>query len=134
MACAFACGSSSLFLTIKTTSTPKQSLLRYPLATNVRAESMATEKLGIKVEKNPPESKLSQLGVHQWPKRGCHSKFPWTYSSKETCYLLEGKVKVYPDGSKEFLEIGAGDSVEFLKGMSCIWDVSGAVDKHHKFD
>lgn len=34
----------------------------------IRAESMATEKLGIFVEKNPPESKLTQLGVRNWPK------------------------------------------------------------------
>jgi hypothetical protein len=31
------------------------------------AETMATEKLGIKVERNPPESRLSELGVRQWP-------------------------------------------------------------------
>ncbi|KAA8544531.1 hypothetical protein F0562_022543 [Nyssa sinensis] len=66
---------------------------------------------------------------------GCPpSKFPWTYSSKETCYLLEGKVKVFPDGSKEGVEIGAGDLVVFPKGMSCTWDVSEAVDKHYNFE
>ncbi|KAF9597892.1 hypothetical protein IFM89_022253 [Coptis chinensis] len=48
---------------------------------------------------------------------GCPpSKFPWTYSAKETCYLLKGKVKVYPDGHNEFVEFGAGDLVEFPKG------------------
>ncbi|PIN01576.1 hypothetical protein CDL12_25915 [Handroanthus impetiginosus] len=94
-----------------------------------------TEKLGIKIVQNPPESKLADLGVRSWPKWGCPpSKFPWTYSSKETCYLLEGKVKVYPDGSDEAVEIGAGDLVVFPKGMSCTWDVSEAVDKHYKFD
>lgn len=61
------------------------------------------------------------------------SKFPWTYSDKETCYLLEGKVKVTPAGSKESVEIGAGDLVEFPKGMSCTWDVSVGVDKHYNF-
>lgn len=37
---------------------------------SVRAESMATdsEKLGIKIERNPPESKLTQFGVRKWPK------------------------------------------------------------------
>ncbi|KAK6230891.1 hypothetical protein QUC31_002409 [Theobroma cacao] len=134
MACAFACGGSSLLL-LRSHATPKQSSLRYPLAAKVRAESMAIEVLGIKVEKNPPESKLSQLGVRQWPKWGCPpSKFPWTYDAKETCYLLDGKVKVYPDGGKEFVEIGAGDLVEFPKGMSCTWEVSVAVDKHYKFE
>ncbi|CAI9282057.1 unnamed protein product [Lactuca saligna] len=99
------------------------------------SETMATEKLGIKIVKNPPESKLADLGVRSWPKWGCPpSKFPWTYSSKETCYLLKGKVKVYPEGSDEAVEIGAGDLVEFPKGMNCTWDVSETVDKHYQFE
>ncbi|CAJ1976386.1 unnamed protein product [Sphenostylis stenocarpa] len=102
-----------------------------------RAESMTTviEKLGIKIERNPPESKLTQLGVRKWPKWGCPpSKFPWTYEAKETCYLLEGKVKVFPSGSNESVEIAAGDLVVFPKGMSCTWDVSVGVDKHYNFE
>ncbi|KAF9603629.1 hypothetical protein IFM89_037142 [Coptis chinensis] len=71
------------------------------------------EKMGIKIQSNPPESKLTQLGVRTWPK---------------------GKVKVYPDGHNEFVEFGAGDLVEFPKGMSCTWDVSETVDKHYNFD
>lgn len=99
------------------------------------AEIMTTEKLGIKITSNPPESKLSELGVRSWPKWGCPpSKFPWTYSSKETCYLLKGRVKVYPDGSDEAVEFGAGDMVVFPKGMSCTWDVSETVDKHYLFE
>ncbi|XP_020148594.1 uncharacterized protein [Aegilops tauschii subsp. strangulata] len=99
------------------------------------AEAMATEKLGVRVERNPAESRLSELGVRQWPKWGCEkSKFPWTYSAKETCYLLQGKVKVYPDGEEGFVEIAAGDLVVFPKGMSCTWDVAEAVDKHYKFE
>ncbi|KAL5703973.1 hypothetical protein ACHQM5_022459 [Ranunculus cassubicifolius] len=95
-----------------------------------------TEKMGIRIESNPPESKLTELGIRSWPKWGCPpSKFPWTYTSKETCFLLKGKVKVYPDGeNNEFVEFGAGDMVEFPKGMSCTWDVSETVDKHYKFE
>ncbi|CAK7340068.1 unnamed protein product [Dovyalis caffra] len=101
----------------------------------VKAETLTIEKSGIKVVRNPPESKLTELGVRKWPKWGCPpSKFPWTYSAKETCYLLEGKVKVYPDGSDEAVEISAGDLVEFPKGMSCTWDVSVGVDKHYNFE
>ncbi|KAL0786798.1 hypothetical protein YC2023_037453 [Brassica napus] len=103
---------------------------------------MATEKFGIIIEKNPPESTLTQLGVRSWPKYAlldlCSlwelippSKFPWTFSTKESCYLLEGKVKVYPDGSDEAVEIEAGDLVVFPKGLSCTWDVSVTVDKHY---
>ncbi|KAL2920889.1 Ethanolamine utilization protein EutQ [Bienertia sinuspersici] len=97
--------------------------------------STTIEKLGVKIERNPTESKLSELGVRDWPKWGCApSKFPWTYDAKETCYLLKGKVKVYPEGSNEAVEFGAGDLVVFPKGMSCTWDVSEAVDKHYKFE
>ncbi|XP_064951631.1 uncharacterized protein LOC135605451 [Musa acuminata AAA Group] len=107
-------------------------LLRF----RIRAETMVTEKLGIKVERNPPESRLAELGVRQWPKWGCSpSKFPWKYVAKETCYLLQGKVKVFPEGhGDEFVEIQAGDLVEFPEGMSCTWDVSVTVDKHYYFD
>ncbi|PWA42044.1 rmlC-like jelly roll fold protein [Artemisia annua] len=101
------------------------------------SETMSTtiEKLGIKIVKNPPEEKLTGLGVRSWPKWGCPpSKFPWTYSSKETCFLLKGKVKVTPEGSDEAVEFGAGDLVEFPSGMSCTWDVSETVDKHYKFE
>ncbi|KAJ6763608.1 hypothetical protein OIU79_024201 [Salix purpurea] len=101
----------------------------------VKAETVTIEKSGIKVVRNPPESKLTELGVRKWPKWGCPpSKFPWTYSAKETCYLLEGKVKVYPDEADEPVEITAGDLVEFPKGMSCTWDVSVGVDKHYNFE
>lgn len=36
----------------------------------VRAEAMSTtiEKLGVKIQRNPPESKLTELGVRKWPK------------------------------------------------------------------
>ncbi|CAN8246644.1 unnamed protein product [Cochlearia groenlandica] len=119
---------------VLTTTTNKSRVT--PLAMSaIRAESKSTEKLGIFVEKNPPESKLTQLGVRNWPKWGCPpSKFPWTYNAKETCYLLQGKVKVYPDGSDQGVEIEAGDFVVFPKGMSCTWDVSASVDKHYQFE
>uniref|UniRef100_A0A2P2IMG9 (S)-ureidoglycine aminohydrolase cupin domain-containing protein n=1 Tax=Rhizophora mucronata TaxID=61149 RepID=A0A2P2IMG9_RHIMU len=101
----------------------------------LKAEVVSIEKSGIKIVRSPPEPKLSELGVRSWPKWGCPpSKFPWTYSAKETCFLLEGQVKVYPDGSEEPVEIAAGDLVEFPKGMSCTWDVSVGVDKHYRFD
>ena len=71
--------------------------------------------------------------INRW---GCPpSKFPWEYTSKETCYLLQGKVKVYPDGhGEDFVEIEAGDLVEFPRGMKCTWDVSVTVDKHYNFE
>nr|GMD21050.1 enzyme of the cupin superfamily [Ipomoea batatas]GMD21051.1 enzyme of the cupin superfamily [Ipomoea batatas] len=37
-------------------------------STEPHARVMATEKGGIKVISDPPESKLSELGVRSWPK------------------------------------------------------------------
>lgn len=40
------------------------------LRLKIRAATMVKEKLGIKVERDPPESKLLELGVRQWAKYG----------------------------------------------------------------
>ncbi|MFQ6607968.1 MAG: cupin domain-containing protein [Fidelibacterota bacterium] len=59
------------------------------------------------------------------------SKFPWYYDVAETCYLLEGKVKVTTD--EEEVVFGAGDMVTFPKGLSCKWLVIEKVRKHYTF-
>ncbi|GMN25824.1 hypothetical protein TIFTF001_001075 [Ficus carica] len=92
------------------------------------------------VESNPSSSRLSELGINSWPKWGCPpGKYTLKFDALETCYLLKGKVKVYPKGSSssssdQFVEFGAGDLVIIPKGLSCTWDVLAAVDKHYKFD
>ncbi|KAF3452381.1 hypothetical protein FNV43_RR02814 [Rhamnella rubrinervis] len=89
----------------------------------------------ITVESNVSDSRLSELGINSWPKWGCPpGKYTLKFDAAETCYLVKGKVKVYPKGSSEFVEFGAGDLVTIPKGLSCTWDVSVAVDKHYKFD
>ncbi|XVE72842.1 hypothetical protein DITRI_Ditri11bG0070600 [Diplodiscus trichospermus] len=91
--------------------------------------------LRIVVERNPSESKLSELNIKCWPKWGCSpGKYQLKFDAEETCYLLKGKVRAYPKGSSEFVEFGAGDLVIIPKGLSCTWDVSVAVDKHYKFE
>ncbi|XVF42378.1 hypothetical protein PTKIN_Ptkin01aG0357400 [Pterospermum kingtungense] len=90
--------------------------------------------LSITVENNPSDSRLSELGIKSWPKWGCPpGKYLLKFDAEETCYLLKGKVKVYPKGSSEFVEFGAGDLVTIPQGLSCTWDVSVAIDKHYKF-
>ncbi|XP_022744136.1 uncharacterized protein LOC111295050 [Durio zibethinus] len=90
--------------------------------------------LSITVENDPSDSRLSELGIKSWPKWGCPpGKYLLKFDAEETCYLLKGKVKVYPKGSSEFVEFGAGDLVTIPQGLSCTWDVSVAIDKHYKF-
>ncbi|CAK9328607.1 unnamed protein product [Citrullus colocynthis] len=97
--------------------------------------------LKIIVERNPSQAKLSQLNIHCWPKWGCSAgKYQLKFEAEETCYLVKGKVKVYPKGTdsssscEEYTEFGAGDLVIIPKGLSCTWDVSVAVDKFYKFE
>ena len=45
-----------------------------------------------------------------------------TYSSQETCLVLQGRVTVTPDGGAP-VEIKAGDMAIFPAGMKCTWEV-----------
>ncbi|XP_031101348.1 uncharacterized protein LOC116005225 isoform X1 [Ipomoea triloba] len=93
------------------------------------------------VQKSLSDAQLSELRIQSWPNRwGCSpGKYQLRFDAQETCYLLRGKVKVYPKNqtsstAAEVVEFGAGDLVIIPKGLSCTWDVSVAVDKHYKFD
>jgi uncharacterized cupin superfamily protein len=89
------------------------------------------ETLRIRVQKPAPDE-LKRLKVDSWPiweKEA--SAFPWHYDQSETCYLLEGKVKVKTDS--ETVEFGAGDLVIFPKGLSCTWMIQEPVRKHYQF-
>ena len=85
------------------------------------------------VEHNPSESRLTELGVRNWPiwtKEA--SEFPWYYDEQECCYFLEGDVVVTPDGG-EPVAMGQGDYVIFPQGMACTWTIRKDVRKHYKF-
>lgn len=88
----------------------------------------------IKIEKQPSQEKLQQLGVFKWPIWTKEvSEFPWNYDTKETCYILEGNVIVTPDRG-EAVEIGKGDLVTFPAGMSCVWKIRQDIRKHYNFE
>lgn len=83
--------------------------------------------------KKPKDEELKKNGVFSWPiwKKEV-SRFDWSYSDTEECYLLEGQVTVETsDGNK--VEFGAGDFVTFPKGLSCTWDIKKPVKKHYNF-
>ncbi|MBD2361447.1 cupin domain-containing protein [Anabaena minutissima FACHB-250] len=88
----------------------------------------------IKIEHQPSQEKLHQLGVFKWGVWQKEiSQFPWTYDTQETCYFLEGDVIVTPDGG-EPVQMGKGDLVTFPAGMSCTWEIKSDVKKHYLFD
>ena len=83
--------------------------------------------------RKPGEEEIEREGIRSWPiwekEAGA---FPWSYDQKETCLLLEGQVKVTPDGG-EPVEFGAGDLVTFPQGLSCTWEIRQAVRKRYRF-
>ena len=67
-----------------------------------------------------------------WPIWECEpSKFDWTYSDEEHCFVIEGCVTVI--GPENTVEINSGDYVIFPKGLSCIWEVHKSIKKHYTF-
>ena len=90
--------------------------------------------MDIHVEQDPSEERLASLGSRAWPVWTCGvSEFPWSYDSRETCYLLEGEVTVTPDGGSP-VTFGAGDLVIFPAGMSCRWKSRKPVRRHYSVD
>ena len=64
-----------------------------------------------------------------WEKE--ESEFPWEYTDKETCLILEGGVDVTSDN--QTFHFSVGDYVIFPQGMKCTWKINKAVKKHYKF-
>ncbi|NOT14412.1 MAG: cupin domain-containing protein [Methylotenera sp.] len=86
----------------------------------------------ITVEK-PSAEKIVSLGVNHWPIWSKEvSDFPWSYSSQEIAYILEGEVTVI-EHSGEAVSFGAGDLVTFPSGLNCTWQVKKALRKHYHF-
>ncbi len=86
----------------------------------------------VKIEKLS-RTELEKRGVFDWPVWTKEvSTFPWTYSSTEECYLLDGEVVVETDDGGK-VTFGQGDFVTFPKGFSCKWNVKKPVRKHYSF-
>ena len=78
------------------------------------------------------ETAKEEKNIESWPIWSCEiSEFPWTYSDKETCLILEGEVIVTTD--HEEVTIRHGDFVIFPKGLPCRWRVLKPIRKHYSF-
>jgi uncharacterized protein len=60
------------------------------------------------------------------------SSFPWSYNTKETCYILEGEATVTGSNGKS-VNFGPGDWVEFEEGLECTWNIKKAIRKRYLF-
>ncbi|MEW5692908.1 MAG: cupin domain-containing protein [Candidatus Hydrogenedentota bacterium] len=80
----------------------------------------------------PTKEEKDKLGLNTWGVWSCGiSKFPWEYSDRETCYIIEGEVTVKTDEGD--YSIKAGDLVTFESGLSCEWDVKKPIKKYYRF-
>ena len=87
----------------------------------------------IKIEKNPSQEKLEELGVFSWSIWEKEiSEFPWEYTDQETCYFIGGEATIVAEDGRETV-IEKGDLVTFPKGMKCVWKITQPVKKHYKF-
>jgi uncharacterized cupin superfamily protein len=84
-----------------------------------------------KIKICPDEVKA--MGISHWPTWGKEpSTFPWSYSEKETAYILEGEVTV-TSSDGDSISFGPGELVTFEAGLDCTWEVKTALKKHYKF-
>jgi len=81
---------------------------------------------------NPGSAELKKRDVYNWPiwKKEI-SRFGWTYSGDEECYILEGEFTIETDEGN--FDIKPGDFVTFRDGLECTWDIKVPVKKHYNF-
>jgi len=81
--------------------------------------------------RKPTEQEIKQAkSWGTWNKEP--SVFDWSYSEKETCYILEGEATV-EDKKGNRIHFSAGDWVEFEVGLECTWKISKTIRKHYNF-
>ena len=78
------------------------------------------------------EEEVNKKGIKSWPIWGKEiSRFPWTYSGNEDCFIIEGEIIVETEGGN--YNIKSGDFVTFPDGLTCVWDIKKPVKKYYKF-
>lgn len=75
---------------------------------------------------------IKDKGIDSWPIWTKEvSRFDWTYSGDEECYILEGEFSV--ETNEGTVNIKPGDFVTFRDGLNCVWDIKIPVKKHYNF-
>lgn len=87
--------------------------------------------MAITVKKPTQQEVAAMQRCPTWKKEV--SRFDWEYDAGETCYLIEGDVRV-TTAAGEVVEFGQGDLVTFPAGLKCHWDIRKPVYKHFRMD
>jgi len=86
----------------------------------------------LQIKKLSPEEieKMGILKWNIWEKE--KSVFPWVYTTDESCYFEEGKVKIIDKAGNEY-NLEKGDFVVFPQGLECTWEIIEPVRKRYNF-
>ncbi|PIA64841.1 hypothetical protein AQUCO_00100365v1 [Aquilegia coerulea] len=81
-----------------------------------RWEKPMEELYNIKVERGLTAKRLDELGVSRWSmwKTG-KSQLSWDWQVDQLVYIVEGEVRVVPEGSERYMQFVAGDLVRYPK-------------------
>lgn len=83
------------------------------------------------VEK-PTTEKLASLEVTRWPIWSKEvSQFPWSFTTQEIAYIIEGEVTVTPNDGSVAVSFQSGDLVTFPAGLTCTWNIKKSLRKHY---
>ena len=87
----------------------------------------------VKIDSNPSEAVLNDLGVANWPTWEKEvSTFPWEFTTTETAFILEGECVITPNDDSEAVTFTVGDLVVFPKSLICTWEVKESLKKHYQ--
>jgi uncharacterized cupin superfamily protein len=81
------------------------------------------------IRKATPADEKKASSWHTWEKE--ISEFPWAYTDKESCLILEGAAIITTEDGRYPLQ--EGDFVVFPKGLHCTWQVTKNLRKKYKF-
>ena len=88
----------------------------------------------IKIEHNPSEGRLKELGVANWDIWEKEvSEFSIDFDETETAFVLEGEILVTPEGGAP-VRILPGDLVIFPEGLNSTWQVIKPLRKQYSYD
>ncbi|MBN1115366.1 MAG: cupin domain-containing protein [Oligoflexia bacterium] len=80
----------------------------------------------------PDEKQIKQSNFESWGTWECGiSDFPWSYDSRETCFILEGHAVITTPWEK--VEIQKNNLVIFPEGLTCTWNITKPIRKYYKF-
>ncbi|KAK1306798.1 hypothetical protein QJS10_CPA10g01370 [Acorus calamus] len=103
-------------------------------AEGVRLGRPTEEVYGVRVERAAAEERLRELGVGRWSTwRTGRCRLPWDWHVDQEVYVVEGTVRVVPEGSSRSMTFSKGDIVRYPKWFEADLFFSGPYEERYRF-